>query len=447
MQPANIENSSEEEQPAPTNSPTRILVASLAGTSIEYFDFYIYATASVLVFPKLFFPPGDSTTATLQSLATFALAFFARPVGAAIFGHFGDRTGRKATLVAALMTMGGATILIGLLPTYGTVGIAAPILLAILRFAQGLGLGGEWGGAVLLATENAPPQKKTWYGMFPQLGAPIGFLLSTALFLILGNAVNDEQFFTFGWRIPFIASALLVWVGLYVRLKLVETPEFVKVLEKNERVNLPMLEVVRRHGKALLLGTMISVTVFLLFYLMTVFTLSWGTSQLGYSHNEFLMAQMVSMLFLVLGIIISAAYADKYGRLNILLVGATLIIVFGLFFSQLFTAGHPLILTAFLSAGMLLMGISFGPLGTLLAEIFPASVRYTGASLAFTLAGILGASLTPFMATRLAGAFGLSSVGYYLSFAALLTLLTLLLVRSLIRRVNKTDPFYVMTGH
>lgn len=412
------------------NSAGRVLIASLAGTTIEFFDFYIYATAAVLVFPKLFFPSADATTATLQSLATFALAFFARPVGAALFGHFGDRIGRKATLVAALMTMGCATVIIGLLPTYQSIGIAAPIFLALLRFAQGLGLGGEWGGAVLLATENAPPGKKAWYGMFPQLGAPIGFLLSTSLFLLLGNTMSDEQFFNWGWRIPFIASALLVWVGLYVRLKLVETPAFLKIIEKNERVSLPIKDVLSKHGKVLLLGTFISITVFLLFYLMTVFTLSWGTARLNYTHPSFLLAQMISMLFFAGGIVVSAAFADRYGRGNILMIASIAVLIFGLFFSHLFIAGHQGILIGFLSTGMFLMGISYGPLGTALAEIFPAAVRYTGASLAFTLAGILGASLTPYLATRLANGYGLSYVGYYLSIAACLTLLSLVLAKS-----------------
>jgi len=415
---------------ASPNSASRVLIASLAGTTIEFFDFYIYATAAVLVFPKLFFPSADATTGTLQSLATFALAFFARPVGAALFGHFGDRIGRKATLVAALMTMGCSTVIIGLLPTYESIGIVAPILLALLRFAQGLGLGGEWGGAVLLATENAPPGKKAWYGMFPQLGAPIGFLLSTSLFLLLGNVMSDEQFFNWGWRIPFVASALLVWVGLYVRLKLVETPDFLKIIEKSERVNLPIKDVLSKHAKVLVLGTFASITVFLLFYLMTVFTLSWGTSKLNYSHSSFLVAQMISMLFFAVGILISAAFADKYGRGNILIIAAVCVFIFGLFFFQLFIAGHLAILIGFLSFGMFLMGISYGPLGTALAEIFPVAVRYTGASLCFTLAGILGASLTPYLATRLANGYGLAYVGYYLSIAAVFTLAALLLARS-----------------
>src|SRR5882757_4274215 len=192
------------------NSPARVLFASLIGTTIEFFDFYIYATAAVLVFPKLFFPAGDASAATLQSLATFALAFFARPVGSALFGHFGDRIGRKATLVAALLTMGLSTVLIGLLPTYASIGLLAPLLLALCRFGQGLGLGGEWGGAVLLAIENAPPHKRAWYGMFPQLGAPLGFLCSTGIFLLLTHFLSEPAFNSYGWRLPFLASALLV---------------------------------------------------------------------------------------------------------------------------------------------------------------------------------------------------------------------------------------------
>jgi MFS family permease len=212
----------------------------LIGTTIEFFDFYIYATAAVLVFPRLFFPEGDPATATLSSLATFALAFFARPVGSAVFGHYGDRVGRKATLVAALLTMGLSTVLIGALPTYHSIGIAAPLLLALCRLGQGLGLGGEWGGAVLLATENAPPGKRAWYGMFPQLGAPIGFLCSTGIFLLLGAQLSEEQFFAFGWRIPFLASSLLVFVGLWVRLNIKETPAFQKAIDNHEREKLPM---------------------------------------------------------------------------------------------------------------------------------------------------------------------------------------------------------------
>jgi metabolite-proton symporter len=406
----------------------------MVGTTIEFFDFYIYATAAVLVFPKLFFPKADPTSAMLQSLATFALAFFARPLGAALFGHFGDRKGRKATLVAALMTMGPSTVAIGLLPTYQSIGVLAPILLALFRFGQGLGLGGEWGGAVLLATENAPPGKKAWYGMFPQLGAPIGFLISSGTFFILGKTLTDQQFFNYGWRIPFVASAVLVWVGLYVRLRITETPDFLKVIEKNERVKMPVADVFVKHTRAIVLGTAAAITTFLLFYLMTVFTLSWGTSALHYTKTSFLVAQMISMLFFGIGIPLSAKLADRYGRGTILMLATAAIFVFGLFFSSLFVGGNLMMVNLMLAIGMFLMGLTYGPLGTALAEIFPPAVRYTGSSLAFTLAGILGASLTPYLATTLAKSYGLSAVGYYLAIAAVITFAALAAARSLMRR-------------
>ena len=415
------------------NSATRVLLASLIGTTIEFFDFYIYATAAVLVFPKLFFPSSDPTSATLQSLATFALAFFARPVGAALFGHFGDRIGRKATLVAALMTMGPSTVAIGLLPTYASIGIMAPILLALFRFGQGLGLGGEWGGAVLLATENAPPGKRAWYGMFPQLGAPIGFLLSTGTFLLLSNTLSDEQFFNFGWRIPFVASAILVFVGLYVRLKIEETPDFIDAMQKNERVKMPMHDVIFKNTRILFFGTIAATTTFVIFYLMTVFCLSWGTSVLHYSRSTFLLAQMVGVLFFAIGIPIAGLLADKYGRGNILIGATAIIFLFGLVFAPLFSTGSLFLTIVFLSIGLLLMGFTYGPLGAALAEVFPTAVRYTGASLTFTLAGILGASLAPYLATSLATQYGLEYVGYYLSTCALLSLFGFIKVRRLMQ--------------
>ncbi|GAC1378199.1 MAG: metabolite/H+ symporter [Aquirhabdus sp.] len=417
----------------PANSPAQVLFASLIGTTIEFFDFYIYATAAVLVFPKLFFPTGDPTTAVLQSLATFALAFFARPIGSALFGHFGDRIGRKATLVAALMTMGVSTVLIGLLPTYASIGVAAPLLLALCRFGQGLGLGGEWGGAVLLATENAPPGKRAWYGMFPQLGAPIGFLCSTGIFLALSQCLTEAQFFDFGWRIPFLASSLLVFVGLYVRLTLHETPAFQHAIENNERVELPIKTIFTKYSLQILLGTFAALATFVIFYLMTVFTLSWGTSKLHYTREEFLILQMGGVLFFGLAIPISAVLADRYSSRTVL-IGATIaILLFGLGFAPLFAAGSSLEVLEFLSIGLGLMGFTYGPLGTALSELFPTAVRYTGASVAFNLAGILGASLAPYIATWLAGNYGLQYVGFYLSAAALLTLLALLAVK-------KTSP-------
>jgi metabolite-proton symporter len=412
-----------------TNSPATILFASLIGTTIEFFDFYIYATAAVLVFPKLFFPAGDAAAATLQSLATFALAFFARPVGSAVFGHFGDRVGRKATLVAALLTMGVSTVVIGMLPTYASIGTFAPLLLALCRFGQGLGLGGEWGGAVLLATENAPPGKRAWYGMFPQLGAPIGFFLSGGTFLLLTQFLGEAEFFSFGWRIPFLASALLVIVGMYVRLSLTETPAFKAVLQKNERVRVPVLTVLRDHTRNLVLGTFIALATFVLFYLMTVFTLGWGTSHLGFSRKDFLIMQLFAVLFFGLAIPLSAVLADRHGRRGTMIWISAAIAVFGLLLAPLFGSGSTPVVVAFLAIGLGLMGMTYGPLGTLLSEMFPAEVRYTGASLTFNLSGILGASLAPYAATWLATNYGLAYVGYYLSTAALISLVALLMTR------------------
>jgi metabolite-proton symporter len=408
------------------NKPSTVLFASLIGTTIEFFDFYIYATAAVLVFPRLFFPAGDMTAATLQSLATFAIAFFARPVGSAVFGHFGDRIGRKATLVAALLTMGVSTIIIGLLPTYASIGTLAPLLLALCRFGQGLGLGGEWGGAVLLATENAPPGKRAWYGMFPQLGAPIGFFLSGGVFLLLSQTLSEDEFFSYGWRIPFLASALLVGVGLYVRLKITETPAFREVLERNERVKVPVVTVFKEHGAALLLGTLVALATFVLFYLMTVFALNWGTTALGYSRKDFLILQLMSVVFFGLTIPLSAVLADRKGRRSTMIWVTAAIAVFGLVLAPMFGSGNTWVVAAFMILGLGLMGMTYGPLGTLLAELFPAEVRYTGASLTFNLAGILGASLAPYLATMLAKNYGLQYVGYYLSTAAVISLIALI---------------------
>jgi metabolite-proton symporter len=409
------------------NTPRQVLFASLVGTTIEYFDFYIYGTAAVLVFPRLFFPASDPAAATLASLATFGIAFLARPVGSALFGHFGDRVGRKTTLVAALLTMGVSTVAIGALPGYESIGLAAPLLLAVCRFGQGLGLGGEWGGAVLLAIENAPPGRRAWYGMFPQLGAPVGFFLSGIVFLALSEWLTDEQFFAFGWRVPFLASAVLVLVGLYVRLAITETPVFRDALDRRERVKVPMLVVFRRHGRTLVTGTLVSLATFVVFYLMTVFTLSWGTSALGYGREQFLLMQLCGVIFFGLAVPVSAVLAERGRRRT--LIGVTLAIAaFGLVMPSLLAAGTIGALLTMI-VGLSLMGLSYGPLGTVLSELFPTAVRYTGSSVTFNLAGIFGASLAPYIATWLASTYGLQAVGYYLSSAALLTLCGLLATR------------------
>ena len=409
------------------NSPGQVLFASLIGTTIEFFDFYIYATAAVLVFPQLFFPKSDPASATLASLATFAIAFVARPIGSALFGHFGDRVGRKTTLVAALLTMGVSTVCIGALPSYNTIGIAAPLMLALFRFGQGLGLGGEWGGAVLLAVENAPPGKRAWYGMFPQLGAPIGFLFSGGIFLLLSSALTDAQFFAFGWRLPFLASSALVGVGLYVRLTITETPVFREALNRRARVDVPMLTVIRDHTGTVFLGVLVSLTAFVIFYLMTVFALSWGTSALGYTREKFLIMQLFAILFFALFTPISAIWAER-GRRRMLMWVNVAIFAFGLVMAPLFEAGTAGAVTMMV-LGMSLVGLVFGPLGTVLSELFPTSVRYSGSSLTFNLAGIFGASLAPYAATYLAKTYSLQFVGYYLCAAAVLSLVGLVATR------------------
>ncbi|MEL0056454.1 MAG: MFS transporter [Methylophilaceae bacterium] len=405
------------------NSKATILFASLAGTTIEFFDFYIYANAAILVFPHLFFPDADSTTQMLQSLATFSVAFFARPLGSAFFGHYGDKIGRKATLVAALLTMGLSTIMIGFLPSYATIGILAPILLVLCRFGQGFGLGGEWGGAVLLAVENAPKDKRAWYGMFPQLGAPIGLVMSGGIFLYLTETLSQQQFLDYGWRIPFVASAILIALGLYIRLKITETPEFIEAgKKKNLEQSVPFKLILDAHKKPLLLGTFIGIATFGLFYLMTVFLAGWSIQHLGLTEDDFLIMQLYSIFFFALMIPISAAYADKFNPRRIMILASALIIVFGIFLSHIVEMSNHGVLIS-LSVGMLLMGFTYGPLGTMLSNLFPTHVRYTGSSLSFNLAGILGASFAPFVALWLATAYGFSFVGYYLAFLAFLSLL------------------------
>jgi MFS family permease len=407
----------------------RILFASLIGTTIEFFDFYIYAAASVLVFPTLFFPRADPATARLQSLATFALAFFARPIGSALFGHFGDRIGRKATLVTALLTMGISTIAIGLLPTYASIGVLAPALLALCRFGQGIGLGGEWGGAVLLATENAPPHKQAWYGCFPQLGAPLGFLCSTAVFLLLSTRLSDARFMAYGWRVPFLASAALVLLGLYVRLRLVETPAFRRSVERGERVRVPFAVVIAHRSREVILGAVAATSIFTVFYLMTVFALQWGTGALGFGRREFLILQMGAVPCFAVTIMLSARAADRVGDRAMVALGSALIAAFGFAFQSLFSAHDAPRVLAFMGLGFAACGLAYGPLGSALARLFPTAVRYTGTSVSFNLAGILGASLAPSIANALAVRYGVASVGYYLAGVGTLSVLAMLLAR------------------
>ena len=420
-----------EQEYTPINSRNKVLVASLIGTAIEFFDFYIYATAAVIVFPHIFFPQGDPTAATLQSLATFAIAFVARPIGSAVFGHFGDRVGRKATLVASLLTMGISTVVIGLLPGYATIGIFAPLLLALARFGQGLGLGGEWGGAALLATENAPPRKRALYGSFPQLGAPIGFF-ANGTFLLLSWLLTDEQFMSWGWRVPFIFSAVLVIIGLYVRVSLHESPVFEKVAKAKKQVKIPLGTLLTKHVRVTILGTFIMLATYTLFYIMTVYSMTFSTAAapvgLGLPRNEVLWMLMMAVIGFGVMVPVAGLLADAFGRRKSMVIITTLIILFALFaFNPLLGSGNPILVFAFLLLGLSLMGLTFGPMGALLPELFPTEVRYTGASFSYNVASILGASVAPYIAAWLQTNYGLGAVGLYLAAMAGLTLIALLL--------------------
>ncbi|MBB3975343.1 metabolite-proton symporter [Rhizobium azooxidifex] len=408
------------------NSPARVLFASLVGTTIEFFDFYVYATAAVLVFPALFFPNSDPTTALLASFATFSIAFFARPLGAVVFGHYGDRIGRKTTLVAALLTMGVSTVIIGLLPSYESIGVFAPLLLALCRFGQGFGLGGEWGGAVLLATENAPPGKRSWYGMFPQLGAPVGLFLSSGVFWLLLHFMSQEALLAWGWRIPFVASIVLIAVGLWVRLSITETPAFQKAIEKHERVEVPVVELFRNHKRSLVLGTFVALATFVLFYIGSAYLLSYNVKVLNIPFVEALEVQLLGSVLFGLTIPVAGKLAEKFGRREILIATTVLIGVFSFFLPGLMTSGEQGIFI-FVIIAMALMGMTYGLIGTALAAPFPTKVRYTGSSITFNFAGIFGASLAPYIATYLQANYGMTYVGYYLGISAVITLACILL--------------------
>jgi MFS family permease len=403
----------------------RVLTASLVGTGIEFYDFYIYATAASLVFGPLFFPAESPSAQLLLSYASFGLAFFARPLGASLFGHFGDRIGRKSTLVASLLLMGGSTTAIAFLPTYHDVGWVAPLLLCLLRVGQGLGLGGEWGGAALLAVENAPPGWRARFGMFPQLGAPAGFIAANGLFLILGLLLTPDQFRDWGWRIPFLLSAILVGLGLWVRLKLTETPAFRAAIARKPPPRVPLVALFKHHWRETLAGTFAVIACFAIFYIATAFALGYGTMNLGYARETFLGILLAAILFLAAGIILSGYLSDKYDPRLVLMAGCIGTIPAGLLLATFLASGSLVLVLFYLSLMLLLMGFVYGPLGDWLPGLFPAQVRYTGASVAFNVGGILGGGLAPIAAQWLADHGGLFLVGAYLSVAAAVSLVAL----------------------
>lgn len=459
----------------PANPRSRVILASLVGTTVEFYDFYAYATAAVLVFPVLFFPSDNDTASLLASFAVFGAAMVARPIGAMVFGHFGDKYGRKATLVTSLLTMGIATFVIGLLPTFQQIGWVAPLLLLILRLAQGFALGGEWSGAALVATENAPQAKRAWYGSFPQLGAPLGFIIANFVFLGINWALphgenpslQSEAFLAWGWRIPFLFSAVMVIIGLWVRLKLVESETFKRAEEKGVIQKMPLLTVFRHHWKQLILGTFIMLATYVLFYLMANFTLSYGTKSadldaasaaaqsaaeatgkafdpavfaaqfypgLGFGYTDFVLMQIIGVVFFGIFTLLSGPIADAIGRRKLLLWVTGAIIAFGLTFNvfltpQLDPQFTGALTQAFLVFGFMLTGLTFGPMGAMLPELFPTNVRYSGSAIAYNVSSILGAAIAPLIALKLWEITGGEPwlVGLYLSAMGVITLIALIL--------------------
>jgi len=432
-----------------TNPTGRVVVASMIGTTIEFYDFYAYATAAVLVFPTMFFPTASPTAGLLLSFATYGAAMIARPFGAIVFGHFGDKYGRKATLIASLLVMGIGTLLIGFLPTFQQVGVWAPLGLLILRLMQGFALGGEWSGAVLVAVENAPQGKRAWFGVFPQLGAPIGFILSNGLFLLInktvaqGAGVTNSAFATWGWRVPFICSVIMVVIGLYVRMRLVESHAFSSAVKEDKIVKVPFFAMWRTHWLQLILGTFYMLATYVVFYLMTTFTLTFGTASklgalatpkpspaagLGFGYNSFIAMMIVAVVFFGIFTAVAGPLADAVGRKKMLIVVTIFIIGFGFLFTPMLEGGSQWVM-AFLIIGFMLMGLTFGPMGALLPELFPTNIRYSGSGFSYNVSSILGAAVAPLIAVWL---WKLDNgrptyVGIYLACMGVLTLIALLI--------------------
>lgn len=407
----------------PVRQHARILTASLTGTAVEFYDFYIYATAAALVFGPLFFPAESTAAQTMFAFMSFGLAFFARPVGAIVFGHYGDRIGRKSTLVASLMLMGLSTLLIAFLPTYAMVGWVAPLLLCVLRFGQGFGLGGEWGGASLLAVEYAPKGWEARFGSAPQFGAPVGFLAANGLFLLLGLFLTDAEFKAWGWRIPFVASSVLVGLGLWVRLRIAETPAFREALSHKAPPAVPVAVLFKRHLGAVLAGTAGAIACFAIFYLSTAYALAQGTTALGYSRETFLAVQLGANCFFALGILLAVIRADQTSPRAVMLLGGMMTVVLGAVFGAGLTSGSLPVIFVTLSAALIVMGFVYGPLGSWLPTLFPVTVRYSGISLAFNVGGIVGGALTPIGAQKMAELGQGGMVGLLLSLAGLATLI------------------------
>ena len=423
-------------------SMRRVAATSLAGTSIEWYDFFIYGTAAALVFPTVFFPADmPPFVALIASFGTFAVGFIARPIGGVLFGHFGDLAGRKTALVIALMMMGIATTFIGLLPTYSSIGIAAPLLLTLLRFTQGLAVGGQWGGAMLLVTENAPAEKRGFYGAFAQAGAPVGLVLANIAFLAVSGSLSDEAFITWGWRIPFILSIALIALSLYVQLSLEDTTAFKELKEiqaqretsqvpEGEQRRSPVLEVIRLYPKQIMLAAGAFLSVQVSFYILVAFVVAYGSSPagLGLPREMILTAVLIASLVQIPVLFLASAYSDRHGRRGIYMLGAVLVGLWGFALFPLIETGEFLWILVAITGGQIFVGMMYGPQAAFLAELFSTQVRYSGASLGYQLGAIFGGAFAPIIATALWSELGTIYISVYIAFASALTILSVLLL-------------------
>ena len=387
---------------------SRIAFASFIGTAIKFYDFYIYGLAAALVFPGLFFPELSPASGLLASFATYGVAFLARPLGGAVFGHFSDRVGRKVILIVSLLLMGISTFLVGVLPGYATIGILAPILLVVLRFLQGIGLGGEWSGAVLMTAEHAPGGKWAFYSGFPQVGPALGYLLSAGIFLLLVSALSQEQFAAWGWRAPFLFSLVLVGVGLFIRARLAKTPVFRRVMETRTEARIPVMEVIRAYPGTLVLASLAGILVFSFFYIVTVFSISYGVAQLGLPQSTMLYCVMIAVVFMGIGILFFATISDRVGRRNLALFSTGFVGLWAFPMFWLVDTGNPVLIALAFSVGLFAWSAMYGPMGAFFSELFGTRVRYSGSSLSYAFSGVLGAALAPVIAVRLLAATGAS---------------------------------------
>lgn len=416
------------------NNMRKVALTALAGTSIEWYDFFLYGAAAALIFPTAFFGETTPNTALILSLLTFAAGFIARPIGGIVFGHYGDRVGRKKTLVMALILMGVSSTLIGLLPTYAMIGVTAPILLTSLRFAQGLAIGGQWGGAMLLVTESAPSNQRGYYGAFAQAGAPVGVILANLAFIVTSSLVSEESFYSWGWRIPFLASAVLIAISMYIQLNLEDTKAFkeLKLLRENSNENVkvtkrsPIIEALRKYPKRIALAAGAFLSIQVTFYILIAFLLAYGASSENISRDDMLTAVLIASAIMVPIQFVFSSYSDRNGRKGIFMLGAILTGIWAFAIFPLVDTENFWLIVLAITGGLIFLAMMYGPQAAFFTELFSTEVRYSGATLGYQFGAILGGAFAPTIAALLWNDFGVIWVSVYIAFASFLTLLSVM---------------------